>query len=229
MTKPERPRLRTSWESTLAAWSWYARLYDIVMSGGDRFGLARRRRRLGHLARGRVLEIGAGTGLQFRHYRPDTTVFAIEPDEAMLARARRRQHHAAACITLVIADARALPFRDGAFHSVVCALVFCTIPDPARAAREMRRVLNPTGSAYLLEHVRARHRVLARIQEVLTPVWARVAGGCQLARRTADLVRQSGFEVEIHRESLDGALIEMVGRPIMNPSDQITHSLENAP
>lgn len=200
---------------------WFARLYDLIMVGADRVGLARRRAWLAGEARGPVLEIGAGTGLQFRHYAAGTTVYAVEPEMAMVQRARHRQQQAAARISLVVADAQALPFRDGAFRSAVCALTFCTIADPGSAAREMRRVLQATGSACLLEHVRARHAVLARAQEALTPIWARVAGGCQLARRTADVFRQSGFDVDIRRESVDGALIEMVARRTLDSSGPI--------
>ena len=196
----------------------FAVLYDVVMRAADRAGLSRRRSALASETHGRVLEIGAGTGLEFAHYAPGLQVFAIEPDLAMLARAADRRQSVAATVTLIAADAQALPFRDAVFDTALSALTFCTIPDPSRAVHELHRVLRPTGTAFLLEHVRARHRALAWTQVVLTPLWKRVAGGCHLARRTSDLFRASRFDVDIQRASLDGALVEFVARP--TPANQ---------
>ena len=191
----------------------FASLYDVVMTAADRLGLANRRRSLAREARGRVIEIGAGTGLQFEHYPPDAEVYATEPDLAMIERARLRRRNTRASIALVAADARDLPFRDGAFDTAVVALAFCTIPEPERAAREMRRVLRASGSARLLEHVRATHRVLAWPQVALTPLWRRVTGGCHLARRTEDVIRGAGFDVSVDQSALDGAVVELVAHP----------------
>lgn len=191
----------------------FASIYDVVMTAADRFGLANRRRSLAREARGRVIEIGAGSGLQFAHYPPDAEVYAIEPDLAMIERARLRRHDTRASIALVVADARELPFRNDAFDTAIVALAFCTIPEPERAAKEMRRVLHASGSARLLEHVRAAHRVLAWPQVALTPLWRRIAGGCHLARRTEDVIRRAGFDVIVEKSDFDGALVELVARP----------------
>ena len=191
----------------------FARLYDLVMGAADRAGLAGRRRSLASGARGLVLEIGAGTGLQFPHYPANASVVAIEPDVDMLRRARSRQRVAAAPISLVVADGRALPFRDGTFDTAISALTFCTIPDPARAAREMRRVLRTSGTARLLEHVSARHRALALVQALITPLWCRIAGGCHLDRPTAGILRAAGFDVRVDRADFDDVLVELVAVP----------------
>lgn len=111
--------------STLSGARWFAWLYDAVMGAADRVGLWRRRRALAQGAHGHVLEVGAGTGLEFRHSPPDARVVAIEPEIAMLRRAVRRQQRAAATISLAVTDARSLPFRDGKFEVVVSALAFC--------------------------------------------------------------------------------------------------------
>src|SRR5512143_2049452 len=175
----------------------FAVMYDVVMTAADRLGLANRRRSLAREARGRVIEIGAGTGLQFAYYPLGVEVYAVEPDLAMIERAKLRRRQTRASIALVVADARALPFRDGAFDTAIAALAFCTIPEPERAAKEMRRVLRASGSARLLEHVRATHRILAWPQVALTPLWRRLAGGCHLARRTEDVMRRAGFDVTV--------------------------------
>ncbi|HSQ29642.1 MAG TPA: class I SAM-dependent methyltransferase [Gemmatimonadaceae bacterium] len=183
------------------------------MTAADRIGVGRRREVLARGARGLTIEIGAGTGLEFPYYPAESHVIAVEPDVAMIARARTRRSQAVATISLVIADARALPFRDGVFDSAVSALAFCTIPQPARAAAEIRRVLKETGGARLLEHVRAAHRPLAWLQVAMTPVWRRLAAGCHLDRRTTELIRAAGFDVTIERASMDGAVVELIARP----------------
>lgn len=193
--------------------SLFARLHDPVMKAADRAGLRAWRHALAAKARGRVLELGAGTGLEFAHYPTGTEVYAIEPDLAMLVQAKTRRDDASARIALVAADARALPFRDQTFDGAVVALAFCTIPEPARAATEMRRVLRSTGVAHLLEHVRARQRPLAWLQSRLTPLWSRIAGGCQLARPTADVIAAAGFDVSVRRTALRGMVVELEARP----------------
>lgn len=186
--------------------------YDLVMRAADHAGLAGHRAAVAREARGRVLEIGAGTGLQFRHYSRDVDVYAIEPDFSVLGRARARGRRAPATVTILNADAQALPFRDATFDSIVCALAFCTILDPELAAGEVLRVLRPGGSAFLLEHVRAEHAPLARTQQALTPLWKRVAGGCRLDRRTVDVFRHAGFRVRVRSARFDGMLVEFEAR-----------------
>ena len=193
--------------------SSFARFYDVVMTAADRFGLSRRRQWLARDARGRVLEIGAGTGLEFGYYPATASIVAIEPDTAMIERAKDRAAAASATVTLVVADAAALPFHDDTFDTAISALSFCTIPQPERAASEIRRVLRASGTARVLEHVRAKHQPLAAIQSALTPLWRRVAGGCHLDRRTADMIRRAGFDVFVERAAFDGAVVELIARP----------------
>lgn len=187
-------------------------LYDVVMRAADHAGLSRARASLVAGATGRVLEVGAGTGLQFQHYASGVSVLAIEPDVGMAQAAAGRARRAAARVSVVAADAQALPFPDESFDTVVCALVFCTIPRPDVAAHEIRRVLRPGGVVHLLEHVRANHTALALLQESLTPMWKRVAGGCHLARRTVDLFGDAGFAVGVRWARLDGALVAFEAR-----------------
>jgi len=161
---------------------------------------------------GRVLEVGAGTGLQFQHYASGASVVAIEPHVRMAGAAAGRARRARARVSVVAADAEMLPFPDESFDTVVCALVFCTIPQPDVAAHEIRRVLRPGGVVHLLEHVRANHTALALLQESLTPMWKRVAGGCHLARRTVELFGDAGFAVRVRSARLGGALVAFEAR-----------------
>ena len=190
----------------------FPRLYDLVVAPAERGRLGRWRRRVVAPAEGRVLEIGAGTGLDFPHYRPGTRVVATDPDLAMLARARSRAAASAAGIVLVAADAEHLPFRDGTFDETVAGLVLCTIPSPARALAEVARVLAPGGRLRMLEHVLVRQPAAAAAQRLLTPLWRRVADGCHLDRDTVAEVRRAGFAVEALREHAGGLVVEVEAR-----------------
>ncbi len=187
--------------------SGFPALYDCVMRTAERGRLAEWRRTVVRPAAGDVLEIAAGTGLDFPHYRAGVTVVATEPDLRMLERARCRAEHAAATIVLVAADAQALPFREHSFDTVVVGLGLCTIPSPTHALAELRRVLRPGGVARLLEHVRHRQPIIGWVQDLATPVWRRIAGGCRLNERSVDTVRRAGFRMNDVRSALGGYIV----------------------
>lgn len=153
-------------------------------------------------ARGRVLELGVGTGANFDSYTGAATeIHGIEPTPAMLARAQRK----AASLpdpqrfTLVEAGAEALPYPDAHFDTVVACLVFCTIPDAEAAAAEAARVLRPDGQLLLLEHVASQRALVHSVQRGLNPVWRRLACGCELTRDTGALLRRHGFNLDATR------------------------------
>ena len=199
---------RLSWVTTavLRVRRVFPVLYDFVMQTVERGRLAEWRRTIVEPATGNVLEIAAGTGLNFPYYLAGV-VIATEPDLRMLARACVRAQCADATVLLVAADAQALPFRDSAFDTVVVGLALCTIPAPARALAELHRVLRPGGIARLLEHVRVDRPVIGRLQDLLTPVWSRLAGGCRLNERSVDHVRHAGFVTTDVQSHLGGYVV----------------------
>jgi ubiquinone/menaquinone biosynthesis C-methylase UbiE len=157
----------------------------------ERAGLAKLRSRLLRNVRGRILEVGAGTGLNARHYPAAADVVFTEPDEAKAARLERRAGRG-----VVQARAEELPFPDDSFDTVVSTLVLCTVDDLDVSVREIRRVLAPGGQLLLLEHVRADDgSALARWQDRLHRPWRAVAGGCNCNRRTVDALARGGFDV----------------------------------
>ncbi len=157
-------------------------------------------------ASGLVLEIGAGSGLNFPFYMPGQVerVEAIEPDSAMLAYARRRQASAPVPITLTQASVEALPFSNELFDSVVATLVFCSVTKPEQGFQEIKRVLKPGGTLLLLEHVRANARVTARIQDALVPFTTRLFGNCHWNRDTGHLLTEAGFHITHQRRLGEG-------------------------
>ena len=181
---------------------FFPRLYDLFLAPAERAGLGGLRIWLTAPARGCVLDIGAGTGLNFPHYEAAARVIAVDPDFAMLGRARERAMAARARVMLVAADAEALPFRREVFDVAVVGLAMCTIPDPERALKETRRTLRRGGEVRLLEHVRVDTPVVGQLQDWFTPLWRHLAGGCHLNRNTVDTVAQSGFVLEeVHRHA----------------------------
>ena len=177
---------------------FFAALYDRLMSGSEREGLGDMRGELLGQARGRVLELGAGTGLNLFHYTGDVTELVLtEPDPYMAARLRRRlaaEPPAPGSAEVVEAPAEELPFEDGSFDCVAATLVLCTVEDPRRAAAEIDRVLRPDGRLLLIEHVRSRDDRLARWQDRLERPWGWVAAGCHPNRDTAATLNAAGFD-----------------------------------
>ena len=172
----------------------FAVLYRCTGWLGDRAGFAARRRRLLADAEGAVVEIGAGTGLSFRHYPAGIEVVATEPDPHMLKAARKAARKAKVKLTLQQAPAEALPLGDGSVDTVVSILVLCSVPDQAAALAESNRVLKPGGRLLLLEHVRASEPALARKQDRRERTQVRFAGGCHPNRDTLRAVVAAGFD-----------------------------------
>lgn len=145
-------------------------------------------------ARGHVLEVGVGTGLNFRFYPPGVTqLTGIEPDPDKLAHARVRASALPCPATLIVAGAEALPFADATFDTVVVTWALCTIPEVERALREIRRVLKPGGLLTYIEHARSPHVPMRLFQRLANPAWQRLSGGCHLTRDPRALVSAAGF------------------------------------
>lgn len=174
--------------------SFNAFIYDFSLAIGERRGMAARRGELLASARGRVLELGAGTGLNLRHYPDGVDLVLSEPDPAMRGRLQRR---AAGRATVVDAGAERIPFPDDSFDTVVSTFVLCTVADPEAALAEVRRVLAPGGRLLLIEHVRADAPRLARRQDRLAGVWHAVAMGCRCNQPTVELLERAGLSLEL--------------------------------
>lgn len=167
-------------------------LYDAMLSFYEWRGLGRWRAKLVEGARGRSLDLGCGTGRNLPLYPPGVEVFAMDPDTEALNRARER----APSVPLVRGKVEQLPFRDGAFDTVVSGLVFCSVGDPARGFSEVKRVLRLDGRLRMLEHVRKQGELAGRLQDLIQPVWTWITGSCHPNRDTERAVEESGFSIE---------------------------------
>ena len=176
---------------------WFASIYDRMMASGERSFMGKVREEIAGGARGRVLEIGAGTGANFPYYNDHAEeIFATEPDPYMMRRAKRRAEKVGRPIELRQASAEHLPFEDASFDTVVSTLVMCSVGEPLRALSEVRRVLKPSGELRMYEHVRYEHAFGAFWQDLITPVWRWVGAGCHPNRDIATAVQKAGFEFE---------------------------------
>jgi ubiquinone/menaquinone biosynthesis C-methylase UbiE len=184
-------------------------LYDALCALAEWRGLGRWRRWLAAGARGRTLDLGCGTGRDLPLFPPETPVIGLDPARASLLRARRR----APGVPLVQGRAEALPFRAGAFETVVSGLVFCSVADPARSLAEVRRVLRPGGALRMLEHVRARQPRVARFQDAIQPMWTWLTGGCHPNRDTERAVEAAGFAIEAEGRRARGTMRRYSSRP----------------
>jgi ubiquinone/menaquinone biosynthesis C-methylase UbiE len=190
-----------------------AALYDPFFWAAERAGLAERRRALVGQAHGRVLEIGAGTGLNAAHYPHDVDLTLSEPDEAMAAKLRSRLAALGLRAEVVLAGAEALPFADASFDTVVSTLVLCTVPDQDVALQEVARVLRPGGQLLFMEHVRSDSSRWARWQDRLNRPWRAFAEGCNCNRRTLDTLARSPLRVHAVERAPMRAMVPLI-RPL---------------
>jgi len=199
----QQPETPTPAQSGHTSRRFFARCYErMSRSKGEQSFMNPLRKEAIDQARGLVLEIGAGNGLNFAFYDPGRVerVEATEPDSAMLGFARERAAKARVPVNLTQAAVENLPFADESFDRAVVTLVFCSVSDPLRGLSEVRRVLKPGSSLLMVEHVRAHSAVAASIQNIITPITKLVAGNCHWNRNTEKTVIEAGFRVEQRRD-----------------------------
>jgi ubiquinone/menaquinone biosynthesis C-methylase UbiE len=173
----------------------FAAVYDPIMKPAEKGELGRLRDEVVGSARGAVLEIGAGTGLNLPRYHDVERLVVTEPEAPMRRRLLGRVGSATVPVEVVAAPAEALPFDDGEFDTVVSTLVLCSVDDPVTAVREIRRVLKPGGRFVFLEHGGGEGK-RAEWQRRLDGVWSAVNAGCHLTRNVVDVLASADLQPE---------------------------------
>ena len=187
----------------------FAAMYDKLLAANEEAGLRAMRTELLGEAAGRTLEIGAGTGVNAEHYTDAVTELVLtEPDPHMVKRLREAifaRPPRAGSVRVLEAGIHNLPFDAGSFDTVVCTLVLCSVPEPERAVREIRRVLRPGGRLLYIEHVRDRDGTRrARWQDRLERPWGFFLGGCHPNRDTGRLIAETFAEPEPPHAEMPG-------------------------
>ena len=193
-------------------WNRQARLYDRLTAPMERMlGLVRGRGWVfERVAKGRVLEVGAGTGKNLPYYPERAFVVASDLSPGMLARAVEKARGRSRTVRFVVTDAEDLAFRDGSFDTVLATCVFCTVPDPVRGLREARRVLKDGGEVSLLEHMRP-EGFLGKLFDLLDPIASRLMGP-HINRRTLDNIRRAELVVVEERHVFSDWIKVIVAR-----------------
>jgi ubiquinone/menaquinone biosynthesis C-methylase UbiE len=209
MTSSAKPRTRQSpaarqkrvWDKAAPGYDKQIAFFEKILFGGCREWLGER-------AQGQVLEVAIGTGRSLPYYPADAVVTGIELSAAMLAIARQRATDLAREVDSREGDAEHLPFDDGSFDTVVCALALCTIPSPAAAIGEMLRVLVPGGQLLLLDHIGSTWPPVRAAQWLLERITIRATGE-HFTRRQLPLVEAAGFQVT-ESERLKAGSVERI-------------------
>jgi SAM-dependent methyltransferase len=177
----------------------FARTYLKASKNAEQRGATGHRRRLLEGLAGRVIEIGAGHGLNFPHYPPTVTeVIAVEPEPTLRARATEAAGDAALPVRVLAGVADELPLEDESVDAAVASLVLCSVPDQNRALAELHRVLRPGGELRFYEHVIPNcqpKRLLLQAADH-SGLWPSIAGGCHPARDTSAAIARAGFEIQ---------------------------------
>lgn len=178
----------------------FARGYARIAAAAEKKGGGAHRDELLADLTGRVIEVGAGTGLNFRHYPGTVTaVLAVEPEPLLRKLAIEEVTESPVAIEVVDGVADALPADDGAFDAGVASLVLCSVPDQAVALAELFRVIRPGGELRFYEHVRSTSSGFARFQRAVDVIHPLIGGGCHTGRDTVDAIERSGFVIDAIR------------------------------
>lgn len=184
-------------------------LYDAGMALLEATGLRAWRTWLAGGAKGRVLDVGCGTGRNLELLHGGARAIGIDTCLDSLRKARSR----APGVPLVQARVEALPFRDGVFDTAMSGLVFCSVADPPSGLREIARVLKPGGTLRMLEHVRAAGPWHGWLQDRSQPAWTWLTGGCHPNRDTEGVVKEAGFSIDPSSRRASGLMRRFVATP----------------
>lgn len=182
--------------------------YDRMMAPMEKMMMAKWRKQLLSKVNGLVLEAGVGTGANLPFYPEEVKVIAVDLSPKMLEIAKRKLPLTKAVVELQLADIQELPFPDNTFDTIVTACVFCTVPDPVRGFRELRRVIKPEGKLYFLEHVRSYGFILGPVMDYLNPLTVKFSG-TNINRITEENIRLSGMKI-VQVEQLFSDIVKLI-------------------
>ncbi|AEC52494.1 ubiquinone/menaquinone biosynthesis methyltransferase; (ubiE) [Pyrococcus sp. NA2] len=183
-------------DSTARKYDRFSKIYDIFEIPMEIWAFSKYRQKALSLVKGKVLEIGVGTGKNLPYYPAGVEVIGIDISKGMLERAeRRRRKLGLDNVKLLLMDVQNLEFEDNTFDTVLSTFVFCTVPDPLKGLREAYRVLKPGGKAIFLEHMKSESRLLNIPLYLIDPI-TKALVGTSMVRETQKNIEKAGFKIE---------------------------------
>jgi ubiquinone/menaquinone biosynthesis C-methylase UbiE len=202
--------------STKEKYNRNAHRYDLMELFPESFFFGRFRKELFASVRGKkILEVGVGTGKNIPYYPMRSDITAIDFSDEMLKRARKKAKELHSTVDLKIMDIESMTFESDSFNAVIATFVFCSVPDPIRGLKEVRRVLTPDGHFYALEHVRPKGFFLGKLFDNLAPFVERRTG-VNINRNTVNNIRNAGFDIERETDLLFDIFKLIIARPALN-------------
>lgn len=181
--------------STIEKYNRVAKFYDLMNKGGEKIWFSKWKKQYFSELKGNILEIGIGTGKSIEFYNKDAEVVGIDFSGKMLEKAREKLIKSGKKnITLKQMDAENLNFKDNSFDYVITSCVFCSVPNPVKGLKEIKRVLKPTGELVMLEHVLSKNQIIALIEHILNPITKYIMG-VNINRNTKQNIIKSGMKI----------------------------------
>ena len=168
--------------------------YNIMEYPIERLLFSKWRARFIPQLKGRILEVGVGTGKNLKYYSDDARVTGIDISLGMLKRAIKEANRLKRNYSLLQMDAQNLKFEDNSFDCVICTFLLCSVPDPVKALKEMRRVCKSDGKIIMLEHMLSRNRLIALFENLHNPITSRLFG-FNMNRDTVGNIRKAGLKI----------------------------------
>lgn len=182
-------------------------LYDILLSPLESLRLSKKRHKLIAPLKGNILEVGVGTGVNFKHYHYHRLKKLDLIDISLTDKVNSYKFPKGLDVTLSELSVEDLPFNDNTYDYVVFTLVFCSVPHPEQGLKEIRRVLKPNGKIIFMEHVLPHHSGLRKLFHKLTPTWKKLAHGCHLNRETLKTISEHGFVINESERYFKGTFV----------------------
>ena len=174
----------------------YSRIYDLLQNPIEKNLVAKWRKELLRNLNGKILEVGVGTGKNFPYYRKDAKVIGIDLSPKMLEKAKIKQNELRnKNITLLEMDAENLKFKDNSFDCIVCTFVLCSVPDPIKVLKEMKRVCKKGGKIVMIEHMLSKYKIIALYEHIHNPITKRLFG-FNVNRKTIDNIQKAGLKID---------------------------------
>lgn len=176
-----------------------AKIFDLTETMMEKGKMGQWRAMIWKEARGKVLEVGVGTGKNIQYYPDHVEVVAIDFSEKMLERAKKKAVKLGKTVDLRLMDAQQLEFSDETFDTVITTCVFCSVPDAIKGLKEIHRVCKKDGQIIMLEHVRSKNPILGTVMDVLNPIVVRIVGA-NINRNTVENLKRAGLTVDVEKD-----------------------------